>query len=127
MLDNKCIALFLSIIPVILKRKVFKKHFVLHNAMEHVSIQLDTAIARQIEKDMKEFNYSTKTEFIRDSIRDKLKVLSEQRDKKNAWQALVAARGIFKGQGKAKTDEEFRKLTEKAGEEIIEHYEKKFG
>lgn len=94
--------------------------------MEHVSIQLDTAIAKQIEKDMKEFNYSTKTEFIRDSIRDKLKVLSEQREKKKAWQALVAARGIFKGQGKAKTDEEFRKLTEKAGEEFIEMLEKRF-
>src|SRR3989338_10968123 len=107
MLDNKCIALFLSIIPVILKRKVFKKHFVLHNAMEHVSIQLDTAIARQIEKDMKEFNYSTKTEFIRDSIRDKLKELAEEREKKKAWQALYAARGIFKGKGKTQTEEEW--------------------
>jgi Arc/MetJ-type ribon-helix-helix transcriptional regulator len=95
--------------------------------MKHVSIQLDTAIARQIEKDMKEFNYSTKTEFIRDSIRDKLKQLSEEREKKKAWQALYAARGIFKGKGKARTDKEFRKLTEKAGEEIIGHYEKKFG
>ena len=94
--------------------------------MEHVSIQLDTAIARQIEKSMKEFNYSTKTEFIRESIRDKLKQLAEEREKKKAWQALYAARGIFKGKGKAKTDEEFRKLTEKAGEEFIEMLEKKF-
>lgn len=94
--------------------------------MEHVSIQLDTAIARQIEKDMREFNYSTKTEFIRESIRDKLKQLSEERERKKVWQALYAARGIFKGKGKAKTDEEFRKLTEKAGEEYIELLEKKF-
>jgi len=94
--------------------------------MDHVSIQLDTAIARQIEKDMKEFNYSTKTEFIRESIRDKLKQLSDEREKRKAWKALVAARGIFKGQGKAKTDEEFRKLTEKAGEEYIKMLEKKF-
>ncbi|HLC36837.1 MAG TPA: hypothetical protein VJK05_04500 [archaeon] len=75
---------------------------------------------------MKEFNYSTKTEFIRDSIRDKLKQLAEEREKKKAWQALYAARGIFKGQGKAKTDEEFRKLTEKAGEEFLEMLEKRF-
>jgi len=94
--------------------------------MEHISIQLDTAIARQIEKDMKEFNYSTKTEFIRESIRDKLKHLADERGKKKAWQALYAARGIFKGQGKAKTDEEFRKLTEKAGEEFIGLLEKRF-
>ena len=94
--------------------------------MEHVSIKLDTAFAKQIERDMREFNYTTKTEFIRESIRDKLKTLSEERKKKKAWDALFAARGIFKGKGKAKTDEEFRKLTEKAGEEYIEMLEKKF-
>jgi len=94
--------------------------------MEHISIQLESAIAKQIEKDMKEFRYSTKTEFIRDAIRTKLKELDEERIKKRAWQALYAARGIFKGKGKAKTDEEFRKLTEKAGEEYIEMLEKKF-
>ncbi|MBU2100100.1 ribbon-helix-helix domain-containing protein [Candidatus Micrarchaeota archaeon] len=94
--------------------------------MEHVSIQLDTAIARQIEKDMKEFNYSTKTEFIRESIRDKLNKLAEERKKKKAWDALFAARGVLKGQGKAKTDEEFRKITEKAAEDYIEKLENKF-
>ena len=94
--------------------------------MEHMSIQLNTAIARQIERDMKEFNYSTKTEFIRESIRDKLKEHSEEREKKKAWQALYAARGIFKGQGKAKTDEEFYKLREEAGQEFIGILEKRF-
>ncbi|MBU0635983.1 hypothetical protein KKE06_03075 [Candidatus Micrarchaeota archaeon] len=80
-----------------------------------------------MKKRMAEFNYSTKTEFIRDSIRDKLKLLEEERKKKMAWEALFAARGALKGKGKAKTDEEFRKIKEKAGEEIIKHYEKKFG
>lgn len=94
--------------------------------MEHVSIQLETAIARQIDKDIKEFNYSTKTEFIRESIRDKLKANEEERQKKKAWESLFAARGIFKGKGKAKTDEEFRALTEKAGEEFIGMLEKRF-
>ena len=94
--------------------------------MQNLSIKLEDVIAKQIERDMREFNYSTKTEFIRESIRDKLKQLAAEREKKKAWQALVAARGIFKGQGKAKTDEEFRKLTEKAGEEFIEMLEKRF-
>ena len=94
--------------------------------MDHVSIQLDTAITKQIEKSMKEFNYSTKTEFIRESIRDKLKQLVEEKEKRKALQALYAARGIFKGKGKAKTDEEFRKLTEKAGEDYMKILEKKF-
>ena len=94
--------------------------------MDHVSIKLDTAITKQIEKDMREFNYTTKTEFIRESIRDKLKQLAEERKKKKAWQTLYDAKGIFKGKGKAKTDEEFRKVTEKAGEEYIKILEKKF-
>ena len=94
--------------------------------MKNICIRLDTAVSRQIERDMKEFNYSTKTEFIRESIRDKLKKMAEERKKKKAWDALFAARGIFKGQGKARTDEEFRKLTEKSGEEFIEMLEKRF-
>ena len=94
--------------------------------MEHISIQLETGIARQIEKSLKEFNYSTKTEFIRESIRDKLKQLAEESERKKAWQALYAARGIFKGQGKAKTDEEFYKLREEAGKEFMNILEKRF-
>ena len=94
--------------------------------MESICLRLDSALSKQIEKDMKEFKYSTKTEFIREAIRGKLRVLEEERERKNAWKALVAARGIFKGKGKAKTDEEFRKLTEKAGEEYIEMLVKKF-
>ena len=94
--------------------------------MEHLSIQLETSIAKQIDRDIKEFNYSTKTEFIRESIRDKLKANEEERQKKQAWKALFAARGIFKGKGKAKTDEEFYKLREEAGNEFIEMLEKRF-
>jgi len=94
--------------------------------METLSIKLETAIARQIDTDIKEFNYSTKTEFVRESIRDKLKANEEARQKKKAWDALFAARGIFKGKVKPISDEDFRKLTEKAGLEFIENLEKKF-
>ncbi len=94
--------------------------------MEHVSIKLETTMAKQIEKDMKEFNYSTKTEFIRESVRDKLKQLAEEKAKKKAWKALYNARGIFKGKGKAKTDEEFYKLREEAGKEFMDILEKRF-
>lgn len=94
--------------------------------MENISIKLESTIAKQIERDMKEFNYSTKTEFIRESIRNRLKELAEEREKRKAWQALYAARGIFKGKGKAKTDEEFYKLREEAGKEFIGILEKRF-
>jgi len=94
--------------------------------MDNICLRLDSALSKQIEKDMKEFKYSTKTEFVRDAIRDKLVQLEQERAKKKAWDALFAARGIFKGKGKAKTDAEFRKLTEKAGKEYMEMLEKRF-
>lgn len=94
--------------------------------MDYVSFRLGKPVLKQIEKGMKEFHYATKSDFLRDAVRAKLRQLEEERARKQAWQALYAARGIFKGQGKAKTDEEFRKLTEKAGEEFIELLEKKF-
>ena len=94
--------------------------------MENVCLRLDSALSKQIEKDMKEFRYSTKTEFIREAIRSKLKELEEERKRNEGWKALVAAKGIFKGKGKAKTDEEFRKLQEEAAEEFFEEMKKKF-
>ena len=93
--------------------------------MENISIKLEEAIARQIDRKMADFNYSTKTEFIRDAIRGKLKELDEEASRKKAWHALYATRGVLKGKGKAQTDEEFRKLTEEAGEKYIEMLEKK--
>ena len=47
--------------------------------MEHISFQLDSAISKQVEKSMKEFNYSTKTEFIREALRDKLKEIRKEK------------------------------------------------
>lgn len=75
--------------------------------METVSIKLESAMARQIEKDMKEFRYSTKTEFIRDSIRGKLKQNEEERAQKKAMDALVKWRGALKGKSRFKTEEEW--------------------
>ena len=94
--------------------------------MENICLRLDSALARQIEKDMKEFKYSTKTEFIRESIRDKLKSNQSEREKRG-WEALFAARGALKGKGKARTDEEWHKFREEASKELMEHYNKKFG
>ena len=94
--------------------------------MEHISIKLEESIARQIGKGMRDFNYSTKTEFIRDAIRCRLKELEEERAKSRAWNALFAARGIFKGKGKAKTEEEWYKWRKEYGEKSAEELVKKF-
>ena len=96
--------------------------------MENVSIKLDGAIARQIGKAMREFNYSTKTEFIRDAIRTKLMELEEERAKKKAWEALFRARGALKGKSRFKTDEEWHEWRSNEGsKQLMEYYDKKFG
>ena len=94
--------------------------------MEYVSFKLEKPVLKQVELGIKEFHYSTKSDFLRDAIRTKLRLLEEERTKKKAWEALFAARGSLKGKGIAKTDEEFRKITEKAAEEYIAKLEKKF-
>ncbi|MBU0662325.1 MAG: ribbon-helix-helix domain-containing protein [Candidatus Diapherotrites archaeon] len=94
--------------------------------MEHISIKLESGIAKQIDKSMREFNYSTKTEFIRDAIRAKLRELNEERKKKRAWDALFAAKGIFKGKGKFESDGDFYKWRKEYGaqraKELAEEY-----
>jgi len=40
--------------------------------METISIKLDDSFLTEIEKAMKKYNYATKTEFIREAIRDKM-------------------------------------------------------
>ena len=50
-----------------------------------------------------------------------------EEDRKEAVKAIIANRGILKGKGKAKTEEEFKQLQEEANKQITAHYEKKFG
>ncbi|MBI2529675.1 MAG: hypothetical protein HYW05_00845 [Candidatus Diapherotrites archaeon] len=93
--------------------------------MESICIRVEKPVAEEIEKCMRKFHYSTKTEFIREALRDKLKEI-EEKEKKEAWEKLFALRGAFKGMEKAQTDEEWHKLKEKAGMEFIKKMEKKF-
>ena len=95
--------------------------------MEYVSFKLDKPVVKQMERGIKEFHYSTRSDFLRDAVRTKLRQLEDERAKKQAWKALYAARGIFKGKGKAKTDEEFRKLREEAGEKFAKELAEKYG
>lgn len=95
--------------------------------MEYISFRLDKPVLRQIEKGMKEFHYNTKSDFLRDAVRTKLQQLEEDREKKKAWNALYAARGIFKGMVPERTKEEEQEFQKKIDKEIREHYEKKFG
>lgn len=46
--------------------------------MENISLKLERNFLSAIEKVMKKHNYMTKTEFIRESIRDKIRRLEEK-------------------------------------------------
>lgn len=102
----------------------FKHYIALHCIMENICLRLDKSLVRELEICMKEFKYSTKTELIRDALRDKLKKLAAERKKKKAWDALFAARGIFKDQ--AMTDEEFYKKREEFSEKLEKEFREKY-
>jgi metal-responsive CopG/Arc/MetJ family transcriptional regulator len=46
--------------------------------MENVSIKVETKFAEAIEKVMRKHHFMTKTEFIREAIRDKIRKLEEK-------------------------------------------------
>ena len=79
--------------------------------MEAVSLKLDENMLDNIDESLKGNNYSTRTEFIRDAIRDKLKNLTREK----------MAQEFLKFQGKAKrktTHKENKKTAEKALNEL---------
>ena len=82
--------------------------------METVSIKFEEDFLKHVEKAMKKHNYSTKTEFIREAIRDKLTDLEKQ-------EYLFRALSLY-GAGKKKhrhlTDQDIHKAREKAAKEL---------
>ena len=67
--------------------------------MENVSLKLESGFLNAIQKVMKKHNYMTKTEFIRESIRDKIRRLEEKEileDKDLMGQIKVSERNIKK-------------------------------
>lgn len=81
----------------------------------------------EMDKAIKAFNYNTKTEFVREAIRDKLMQLYEERRKQKAWEKLFAMRGKFKGKSKFKTYDEWHDWRSNEGSrELLARLEKKF-
>ena len=94
--------------------------------MQAFCVKLDDGMAKKARNAVKEFNYGTLTELIRDSLRIKLNQLAEEKAKKKAWKALFAARGSLKGKGKFQTDEEFYKWRMENSEELAKEIAKKY-
>jgi len=81
--------------------------------MEAVSLKLDENMLKNVDNSLKDNNYSTRTEFIRDAIRDKL----EQLHRARLAQEFLKFRGKA---GKKTTREQNRKTAEIALKELIE-------
>ena len=68
--------------------------------MENVSLKMEENFLNAIEKIMQKHHYMTKTEFIREAIRDKIKQLEEKEiieDKDIMAQLKLSERNIKKG------------------------------
>ena len=84
--------------------------------MDNISLKLDEAFSKKMEKTMKSHDYSTKTEFIREAIRDKMDSLEQSDFEKNLRKYL--------GFSKTTTsDEQLEAIREK----VARDYAKKFG
>lgn len=79
--------------------------------METVSMKLEEEFARTVEKVMKKHHYATKTEFIREALRDKVKELEKE-------QMLARVRALYGASQRRTTDEELHKAGERAVEEL---------
>ena len=83
--------------------------------MEAISLKLEETLLKEIDENLAKHRYSTRTEFIRDAIREKLSEL----EKENMLKAVAELRGSSK---RKTTDEQLHIAREK----LVEKYEKRF-
>ena len=80
-------------------RNLYKYLVLLNITMETVSLKLGESFAEDMERLMQRHRYTTKTEFIRESIRDKIRKLEEKEiieDKDMLNQIIESERNIKK-------------------------------
>ena len=83
----------------------------LGNTMESVSLKLEDEFLKDIENIMKKHRYTTKTEFSREAIRDKIKDLEKE-------ELLLRAKKLYGASKRKTTDEDIHKAGEKAFQEL---------
>ncbi len=85
--------------------------------MEVISLRLDEKTNKRIEKDITDFNYGTKTEFIREAIRNSLR----ENEKERAIRILLENKGTMKGKNKF-SDKEFQEWRNKTGSKELDKF-----
>ena len=59
--------------------------------MVHISIRVGDELANQLGEALNEFHYKTRTQFLNEAIRHKLKELRMERKKEEAWHKLLSS------------------------------------
>ena len=93
--------------------------------MDVLTVRLDDNISKKIDIILKEFNYSTKTDFIREAIRAKVSEMEKERELKEAIKRLEKGFGSAKGKA-LMTAEEFEAKRDQIAEEFAKEVEEKF-
>jgi Arc/MetJ-type ribon-helix-helix transcriptional regulator len=87
--------------------------------MQPISVKFEKEFLNDMEAMMKKHRYATKTEFIREAVRDKLEELSKEQ--------LIAEFLKFRGKAKKKTTyAENKRTKEKVSKELMAELEKRF-
>ena len=79
--------------------------------MESISLKLEGEFLKDIQSIMKKHRYSTKTEFIREAIRDKIKDLEKE-------ELILRAKSLYGASKRKTTDEDIHRAGEKAFQEL---------
>ncbi|MBI4146672.1 hypothetical protein HY489_05040, partial [Candidatus Woesearchaeota archaeon] len=83
----------------------------LSNTMETVSVKLEEEFARTVDKVMKKHHYATKTEFIREAMRDKVVSLEKE-------ELLMRVNKLYGFSKRRTTDEDLHRARERAVAEL---------
>lgn len=83
--------------------------------MEAISLKLENEFLKDIEKSMKKHRYTTKTEFIREAIRDKIKDLERE-------EALIRLEKVYGASKRKTTQKQLEKAKDKAFEDIARKF-----
>lgn len=86
--------------------------------MEIVSVKFQENILKKIDSTIKHNNFNSRTEFIREAVRDKLSEI----EKEIAMKKFMSLRG----KGIPKTNKTDRQIREEVSKELYEELEKKF-
>lgn len=88
--------------------------------MEVVTVKFDETVLKRIDASIEKHNFNSRTEFIREAVRDKLSNLSRE----DLIKEFMKFQGSMKG--KAKTNLSDREIREQVSKELLAELEQRF-